>query len=144
METTTFKQILVPTDFGESSDRALAMAADLAVKFGASLTVLHTYEVPVYGYPGVVIPADLSDSIRDAAQKHLDRQLTEIRKRIPKAEGILSLGIPWREIGGAIERIHADLVVMGTHGRRGVNRMLVGSVTEKIVRTCPVPVLTVH
>jgi nucleotide-binding universal stress UspA family protein len=120
------------------------MATELATKFGASLTLLHTYEVPVYGYPGVVIPADLSDSIRDAAQAHLDRQLAELRKRVPKAEGVLSMGIPWREIGGAIERIHADLVVMGTHGRRGVNRMLVGSVTEKVVRTSPVPVLTVH
>lgn len=142
---TTFKHILVPTDFGDSSGRALAIAIDLATKYGASLTLLHTYEVPVYGYPGVtVVPADMLEPVREAAQAQLDLQLAELRKQIPKAEGVLCFGIPWREIASETERIHADLVVMGTHGRHGVARMLIGSVAEKVVRTSTVPVLTVH
>jgi nucleotide-binding universal stress UspA family protein len=54
------------------------------------------------------------------------------------------VGSPWQEIEQRIATTHDDLVVMGTHGRRGVNRMLLGSVAEKIVRTSTVPVLTVH
>lgn len=141
---TTFKHILVPTDFGESSGRAVVIAAELAEKFSASLTLLHSYEVPIIGYPGVIIPADLIVSVREAAQAQLDRQLAEVRAGGVKVEGVLGFGAPAQEIAGAIERTHADLVVMGTHGRKGLNRVLVGSVAEKVVRMSPVPVLTVH
>lgn len=140
-----FKNILVPTDFGESSARALTIAVDLATRYGSSLTLLHTYEVPVYAYPGVVgVPADLATPLREAAQSQLDRNLAELQKRVPNAASILCFGVPWREIAATAERIHADLIVMGTHGRQGFNRMLLGSVAEKLVRTSPVPVLTVH
>jgi nucleotide-binding universal stress UspA family protein len=140
-----FKHLLVPTDFGESSERALAIAVELATKYEAALTLLHTYEVPVYPYPGAASAAvDLLTPIRDAAQARLDKRLAELRLRVPKADGVLGLGVPWHEITRVIGEVHADLVVMGTHGRHGVSRMLLGSVAEKIVRMSPVPVLTVH
>jgi len=139
-----FQRILVPTDFGESSGRAAAIAADLAAKYGASLTLVHSYEMPVYDYPGVIVPLELSDSIRDAAQAQLDRQLGEVRALGATADGFLSFNVPAQAILAAIESTHADLVVMGTHGRKGINRALLGSVAERVVRTSPVPVLTVH
>jgi len=94
---TPFKHILVPTDFGDSSIAALEIAIDLSKKYGTSLTLLHTYEIPA---------------------------AVEIQKTIGET--------------------HADLVVMGTHGRQGVSRALLGSVAERTVRLSPVPVLTVR
>jgi nucleotide-binding universal stress UspA family protein len=141
---TTFKHILVPTDFGESSRRAGTIAADLAAKYGATLTLVHSYEVPMYEYPGVIIPQDLTEAILDAAKAQLDQQLAALLASGAKASGVLGFGIPVQEIVGAIERTHADLVIMGTHGRKGINRLLMGSVAERIVRMSPVPVLTVH
>ena len=140
-----FKHLLVPTDFGESSERAVALAVDLATKYGAALTLLHTCEIPVTPYAGAYGAAmDFLTPVRAAAQTRLDQALAELRTRFPKADGVLCVGSPWQEIEQRIAATHADLVVMGTHGRRGVNRMLLGSVAEKIVRTSTVPVLTVH
>jgi nucleotide-binding universal stress UspA family protein len=139
-----FSHILVPTDFGESSIRALSVAVDLAQKYGTKLTLLHAYEVPAATYPTLVGTVDFLTPIRQAAEAQLDQALTELRKRLPEASGTLSYGRSWHEILTAVESIHADLVVMGTHGRQGVTRALIGSVAEKVVRSCPVPVLTVH
>jgi nucleotide-binding universal stress UspA family protein len=140
-----FKHILVPTDFGESSEKALDVAVDLAKRYGAELTLLHTYEVPVYAYPGMVYTAaDLLTPMQDRAQAECDRVLKILRERVPSATAILRFGMPSQEIQEAIKETHADLVVMGTHGRRGVNHALIGSVAEKTVRLSPVPVLTVR
>jgi nucleotide-binding universal stress UspA family protein len=141
---TIFKHILVPTDFGESAGRAAAIAADLASKYGASLTLVHSYEVPISGYPGVIIPLTLSDSIRESAQAELNKQLAEVRSRGAKADGLLTFDAPAQAIAQAIESTRADLVVMGTHGRKGINRLLMGSIAEKVVRMSAVPVLTVR
>jgi nucleotide-binding universal stress UspA family protein len=100
--------------------------------------------VPLYAYGGIEFSAlDLLTPIRETAQNCLDETLTDVRKTVPEARAILRRGAPWREILSAIEEGKPDLVVMGTHGRRGVERMVLGSVAEKIVRTSPVPVLTV-
>jgi nucleotide-binding universal stress UspA family protein len=142
---TDFKHVLVPTDFGESSEKALDVAVDLAKKYGSELTILHTYEVPVYAYPGMVYTAaDLLTPMQDRAQAECDRVLEALRKRVPGAKAILRFGVPSHEIQEAIKETHADLVVMGTHGRRGMNHALIGSVAEKTVRLSPVPVLTVR
>jgi nucleotide-binding universal stress UspA family protein len=140
----TFKNILVPVDFGEPSDNAVRIAVDLAKQFRASLTLVHTWEIPAYVYAGVEVAAvDLYHPMRDVAQRQLDDALAKVKKDVPDAKAVLACGTPWREILAAIERVRPDLVVMGTHGRRGITRALLGSVTEKIVRTSPAPVLTV-
>jgi nucleotide-binding universal stress UspA family protein len=140
-----FKHILVPTDFGDSAERALDVAVDLAKKYAASLTVVHVYEIPAYVYEGMMTsPVDLLTPIRETAERQLDSTLRDVRTRIPDTKGILGVGIPWQEIQKVIAETHPDLVVMGTHGRRGVSHVLLGSVAEKIVRLSPVPVLTVR
>jgi nucleotide-binding universal stress UspA family protein len=141
----TFKHILVPLDWGEPSRRALELAIELVQTFGAELSVVHVYEIPAYAYGGMPpVAADLVTPIERAARKELDQEIAAIRRRVPDAHAVLRSGGAWREILAAIEETHADLVVMGTHGRRGVPRFLLGSVAEKVVRMSPIPVLTVR
>lgn len=142
---TEFKHILVPTDFSDSAERALDVALDLSKKYGASLTVLHVYEIPAYVYEGMMTsPLDLLTPIRETAERQFDATLDAVRKHMPNAKGILAIGVPWQEIRRTIAENHPDLVVMGTHGRSGMSHLILGSVAEKIVRSSPVPVLTVR
>jgi len=140
-----FRSILVPLDFAESSKEALEMAISLVEMAGATLTLVHVCEQPAYVYSGMMLGmADLTAPIKEAARKHLDETLAAVRPRVPDVRGVLRMGVPWSEILEAIAAAGADLVVMGTHGRRGLGHVVLGSVAERIVRTSPVPVLTVR
>jgi nucleotide-binding universal stress UspA family protein len=142
---TEFKRILVPTDFSESADDALNVAVEISKKYGATITLMHAYEVPLYTYPGVpAVPADYWTPIRNAATHRLEAAVAELVKRSPEAKGMVSQGAPWEQILQAAEETKADLIVMGTHGRRGLKLMVLGSVAEKVVRMSPVPVLTIR
>jgi nucleotide-binding universal stress UspA family protein len=142
---TEFKRILVPTDFDEGADGALDLAVDVAKKYGASITLLHAYEVPLYVYSGVpAVPADYWTPIRNAASRRLEAAVADLEKRSPGAKAMLSQGAPWEQILQAAEETKADLIVMGTHGRRGLTHAVLGSVAEKVVRLSPIPVLTVR
>jgi nucleotide-binding universal stress UspA family protein len=141
----SFKKILVPVDFGESSKQALEVAIGLAKQFGAELTLVHTWEIPVYGYGAMEFSAmDMLTPIQSAATEQLDALVAEVKRQLPDVKGMLARGVAWREVLSAVEQTKPDLVVMGTHGRRGVGRAILGSVAEKIVRMSPVPVLTVR
>ena len=87
---------------------------------------------------------DLLTSVEEAAKQQFEAALVALRKQRPGATGILRNGVPWQEILAAIDETHADLVVMGTHGRRGIAHALLGSVAEKTVRMSTVPVLTIR
>jgi nucleotide-binding universal stress UspA family protein len=141
-----FEHILVATDFGDASERALDVAVELAEKFSASLTLVHTYEIPTYVYAemGGFSPVDLLTPVEDVAKQQFEVALATLRKRLPRAKGILRRGDPRAEILAAIDVTQADLVVMGTHGRRGLAHAFLGSVAEKTVRTSKVPVLTIR
>jgi nucleotide-binding universal stress UspA family protein len=140
-----FKQILVPFDFGDASLQALAVAIDLARVHGSRLTVLHVCEIPAYVYEGVgTAPVDLLTPISQAAEEHLEELVRDIQARYPGAEGAFQIGSVAESILATVARRACDLVVMGTHGRRGIVHAALGSVAEKIVRLSPVPVLTVH
>ena len=141
----TFKHILVATDFGEPAQRALDLAVELARTFDARLTLVHSWEAPSYSYGGALyLPVDLITPIEQAARKHLEGALTELQQRVPNAKSVLRAGAAWQEVLAAASEVQADLIVLGTHGRRGLNRALLGSVAEKVVRMAEVPVLTVH
>lgn len=142
----TFRNILVPIDFDETSDHALKTAIDLAQSVRASITVLHTVEIPpsAYAYFGAALPPpDMLSALEAAARKSLDQKLETARATLPSAKSIVTTGVPWRQIIAGIEEVEADLVIMGTHARRGVEHLLLGSVAEKVVRMSSVPVLTV-
>jgi nucleotide-binding universal stress UspA family protein len=142
--TMDLKRILVPTDFGDTAAKALDLAVDLAKKYGATITLLHVYEIPVYPYPGALVDVDFVTPIREAAQKELATAFDALKLRGVEARGELLYGVPWSVILEVAEHRKADLIVMGTHGRKGVMRALLGSVAEKVVRLSPIPVLTVR
>jgi nucleotide-binding universal stress UspA family protein len=141
----TFKHIVVATDFSESAEHALELAAEMALKFEAALTLVHSWEAPSYSYGGgLYVPVDLITPIEEAARKRLAEALLTLKQRVPNADSSLRSGPAWQEILTAASELDADLIVVGTHGRRGLNRALLGSVAEKVVRMADVPVLTVH
>lgn len=140
-----FKHILVPTDFSEASPQAIDFAVSLATTFSTELTLMHTWEVPVYPYMEFVLSsAELGASVEQAAGRRLQDAVELLKKRVPWAKSVLRTGVPWREILETAKGLRADLIVMGTHGRRGLDHALLGSVAEKVVRLSAVPVLTVH
>lgn len=142
------QRILVPTDFSEPSDEALAYAKGLAQAFGASLRVLHvledlaahawTTEVYVAALPGV------HEEMERQARERLDQQLSAEERTRYRAEVVLRMGSPFVEIIRYAREEKVDLIVLGTHGRGAIAHMLLGSVAERVVRKAPCPVLTVR
>ena len=133
-------QILVATDFSDASQAALDYGRALARTFGASLHVLHvmenTFLRPVPGDPYV---------LKAAAVKHLTERITDDdRTRLNAVATLETSDNPAEEIVKFAAGHDVGLIVMGTHGRSSMERLLVGSVAEKVVRTAPCPVLTVR
>jgi nucleotide-binding universal stress UspA family protein len=143
--TIEFNHLLVPVDFGEPSQQALDAAVELATWFKARLTLVHVYEIPAYVYGGMTFAtADLFGPIEEAAREQLDKTLREVQKRVPGTKAVLRRGPAAPEILAVVDEVHPDLVVMGTHGRKGMSHALLGSVAERIVRLSPVAVLTMR
>ena len=140
----TFKHILVPTDFEPASRQALDLALGIARAFDAQVTLLHVWEIPIYPYMDFMLNSELISSVEDAANKRLADAILVLQNQAPGARAKLKHGVPWACILDAAKELAADLIVMGTHGRHGVSHAVLGSVAEKVVRSAPVPVLTVH
>lgn len=116
-------------------------AREIAGKLGSRIVLLHVYTLVRFGYPGMA-PAllpDLNQEITAAAERAANNFAVQVRLDI-----LVRQGNPVREILAEIERTDAGMVVMGTHGRRGVARWLLGSVAERVLRRSPVPVMTVR
>jgi nucleotide-binding universal stress UspA family protein len=139
-----FRHILAPVDFEPCSKQALEVAIDLALRFDSKLTLVHAWDVPGYVYANPYLTPDIGASIGEAAKQQLEAALADARARLPRAESMLLRGQAGPEVVAAAERLKADLIVVGTHGRQGLNRVFLGSVAEKIVRGSSVPVLTIH
>jgi nucleotide-binding universal stress UspA family protein len=142
----TVRRLLVATDFTETSNVALDWAIDLAAPLGASVAVMHAYEIPIVGFPdgALIATADIALRIADSAKAALDGAVEQRRGRGVPLEALLREGVAWEEINKVADELDADLVVIGTHGRRGLARALLGSVAEKVVRTAHRPVITIH
>jgi universal stress protein A len=144
----TIRRILVPTDFSEHALPAVRYAAELADKFGAELILLHVVPDAVLALPDAVMPtptplADL-DALTAAGKQGLANLIAaeKLESRHPRIE--VRIGSPTAEIVAAANDLHADLLCIGTHGRSGLARVLLGSVAEHILRQAPCPVLTVR
>jgi nucleotide-binding universal stress UspA family protein len=140
------RRILLATDFTDTSSRALDWAIELAAPLGASITVMHAYEFPIVGFPdgALIATADLAARISDAARAALDATVEQRRGRGVPLDAILRQGVAWEEINAVADELDADLIVIGTHGRRGLARALLGSVAENVIRTARRPVTTLH
>jgi nucleotide-binding universal stress UspA family protein len=143
------KRILVPVDFSTGSLQALDYAVDLAKPFGAELQLLFVLEpillvAPDYASGQSSALAELINEQRRNARTELENLQARCAKRGIKVRGAMLSGRAADAIGSAAKRLKADLIVMATHGRTGVSRLVIGSVTERVVRTATCPVLTLH
>ncbi|MBV9946396.1 MAG: universal stress protein [Myxococcales bacterium] len=145
MASLSIQRILVGHDFGEHAQAALDYALGLAEKLGARVTVVHAYELPVYGFPdGLALTGEVAGRIHAAMAQALDGIIEKTQQTNVRVEGMLRQGPAWSEISAAAGEVQADLVVVGTHGRRGLAHALLGSVAEKVARSAPCPVLVVR
>src|SRR4051794_34984534 len=116
----SFEHILVATDFSDCSQRALDLALEIAGKFNSKLTLVHSWEAPSYNYAGgEYVTVDLVTPIEQAAVSLLEKATADLKRRMPSAESMLRAGVAWEEILAATTQLRADLIVLGTHGRRG-------------------------
>jgi nucleotide-binding universal stress UspA family protein len=141
-----FHKILVATDFSDTARGAIAHAVELAKLADASLYLVHVLTLPVvYAPEGVVLgPSWSVAELRADLENALSKLAAEVRARgIPEVSMQLLIGTAWDEIVRAAAEQGCDLIVIGTHGRGGIKRLLLGSVAEHVVRTSPCPVLTV-
>jgi nucleotide-binding universal stress UspA family protein len=141
--------ILVPTDFSAASDRALAYACALADTCGASLHLLHVIEDPFAGgaYMGMMSapPEGHFEHLDLHARMRLQSLLAEEQQRRYALVSATRMGSAAAEIVDYVRNHPAiDLIVIATAGRGAVARLMMGSVTDKVMRTAPCPVLTVH
>ena len=137
-----YERILHPTDGSEGSMAAADHAIELATHHGAALHTVYAVNPNVGPEAGVVGALEaLEEAGREATEAVVERAEAA---GVGTVEGSVASGRPYRVILDAVDDHDVDLVVMGTHGRTGLDRYLLGSVAEKVVRTCPVPVLTVR
>jgi nucleotide-binding universal stress UspA family protein len=140
------KGILVPVDFSKGSEQAVAKAAELARALGAPLHLLHVYQVPVLALPDAAVMAsptfiaDLTSRAYAELQTHQQRLVSQgLKVEIEITEGVAASTIVEKA-----NKLDVAMIVMGTHGRSGFQRFLLGSTAERVVRTSTKPVLTVH
>jgi len=141
------KSILFPTDFSEGSAQALKYAVDMANRYGAKLYVIHViYDIAKasgWYVPHVSVDQMYKD-IESSAKKELDRFGVEELSGLKNIERSVITGVPHDEIVAFANKHKIDLIVIATHGRKGIDRLLFGSTAAQVVRYAPCPVLTVR
>lgn len=144
----TLKPIVFATDFSDASKGALEKAIELARKEGAEMIVAHVYEPPAsLSHSGVaddLIEAELENTIRHDAEKHMEPVLATVRAAGVRVRGEILAGHVSKQLVDLASRNGAAMLVVGTHGRTGLKKLVVGSVASQIIATAPCPVLTVH
>jgi universal stress protein A len=142
------KSILLPTDFSECAGRALSYAASLARQFSASIICVHVVEpvMPTVGYAGLTEPlpiADLSEQLEESAERELPKIAACDECKGLEIEEVITHGDAAAEIVRVAGERKVDLIVIASHGRTGLGRILFGSTAESVVRHAPCPVLVV-
>jgi nucleotide-binding universal stress UspA family protein len=147
MSTEGYYRIVVPTDFSSCAEEAWAAAKRLAGAFGSELVLVHVLVEPAF-YAGAPfargIGQEVAAAARGWAEHELERWVEHAKGRGLKARAQLRVGVAHREIVDAATNERADLVVIGTHGRGGLDRALLGSVADRVIRLAPCPVLSVR
>jgi nucleotide-binding universal stress UspA family protein len=142
-----FHRIVVATDFSECSQAAWGLACRIAAAPESELILAHVLtEVPLYGEG--LVNMETARKVREGARKWAESALadrvSEARAKGLSARAAVRTGVPYEEIVALAGDEQADLVVIGTHGRGGINRALLGSVADRVARLAPCPVLTVR
>lgn len=139
------QRILIPIDFSETSAAAAEYGCELAARLGAQVTLLNVFSSGVVVLPDAVfVPsAEETEALSRAAHAHLQSVAAKLARDGLSLECIALEGIAADVICASAESRCVDLIVMGTHGRRGLSHLLLGSVAEHVLRHGPCPVLTV-
>jgi nucleotide-binding universal stress UspA family protein len=138
------KRILVPVDFTEYSNRALDFAAQIARPFKAKIRLLHVIEQFTYSVTDTIQVVDHYPALKTIAEPLLKSLETNLKKKGIAVDSQIQSGRPYMAILEQARKGRPDLIVMGTHGRTGVQHLVMGSVAERVVRLAPCPVLTVR
>ncbi len=147
MAQNSIRRIVVATDFSRPANQALKYACTFAESFGAELHVLHVVvePLPLPAPDGAWIrPEDAVPGMVEKAHRGLATATDGIELKAGRLICSVEVGFPIEQILKYVEDHHGDLIVLGTQGHRGLSRLLLGSVAEKIVRLATCPVLTVH
>lgn len=147
--TRAYRRILWPTDFSRLAKAALPHAVRLAADRGAELVVLHVLPTPaIYAFPEVAGAAwdALERENHTIGKRRLRRVIAQLKSKAPalRMHSVLAEGVAVDQILRAAKRLRCDLIVLATHGRTGLQHVLMGSVAENVVRRAPCPVLTVR
>ena len=140
------KRILYPTDFSPAAEPAFDYALQAAKRDGAVLILVHVIE-PTSQFADdvyVALPGAAREAAEAAARREFDGLLARAKAADVDARDVLRRGRPAEEIVKAAESEFVDLIVMGTHGRRGLRRLMLGSAAQQVVATAPCPVVTVR
>ena len=141
------KTILFPTDFSNGARAAMDHAVSLARDYKAKLILLYVIQdisIAEWYIPSSLSVTDLVEDMQRSAGKEMDKWATEVSAKVAEVEKLVVRGVPFVEIIKTAKEKDADLIVIGTHGRTGIDHMLFGSTAEKVVRKAPCPVLTVR
>jgi nucleotide-binding universal stress UspA family protein len=140
------KTLLYATDFSKGSARASDLARSLAETCGASMTLLHVI-TELSDRHARMVSAEVYEKLAQQIEAQAVKDMSKFRDRYFKDMPVrteIAIGKSHEEIIRQAKKIRADLILMGTHGRAGIEKMLMGSTAEKVVRSSPIPVLTVR
>lgn len=141
------KTILFPTDFSQGARAAMDHAVSLARDYRAKLILLYVIQdisIAEWYIPSSLSVTDLVEDMQKSAWQEMDKWAAEVSAKVPDSEKMVVRGVPFVEIIRTAKDKNADLIVIGTHGRTGIDHMLFGSTAEKVVRKAHCPVLTVR
>jgi nucleotide-binding universal stress UspA family protein len=140
--TEAHKKILVAVDFEGASTRALETARWLAGPLGADLVLLHVHDRRGFEHPE--IPGDMVENIQGVVERAAIKELADLAAKHGVKETVFRHGDAAEQILDVARKLAPDYLVMGTHGRHGLKRMLIGSVAAQVMRDSPVPLITVR
>lgn len=142
-----FNRILFPVDFSESSGKIVPYVQTVAQKFGSQIHILFAARVFDH-FTSIYVPHPsinkFEKELIEGAEKRLYEFMDENFKEFPQTKTAVAAGDPSEEIINYIQEHKIDLVIMGTHGRKGMDKILFGSVAERVVKTAQVPVMVVN
>jgi len=142
-----FKKILFPTDFLEGSRKAAIVAAELVRKYSAKLYIIHVIH-DVLKTTGLYVPHIAADelfrSLQEEAEKQIKKEYLEETRGLKDITYTILRGVPYEEICKFAEKENIDLIVIASHARKGLDRVIFGSTAAKVVRHAPCAVLTVR
>src|SRR5579872_6443414 len=137
------KKIMLATDFSPASEAALTYALTIARHYGSEIFVAHVISPGIAERIAPDAAPDTSPEARRFAKLNMERYLSAGREWGVSCHPLMGEGGVWDVLQDMIRQNHVDLIVMGTHGRRGLRKLVLGSVAEEVFRKAPCPVLTV-